>query len=119
VWEDNPKLYATFKQRMLPKVGQTITTTGLVQFGKMGLHMPLEECDVWIYDTKESDLATMNQLIERFDRHVVTVTGPLRHQDSTAPSDLPPDAEVAIQYLPDHFYFDVEEIKMSEASNKH
>ena len=103
---------------MIPKVGQTITTTGLVQFGKMGLHMPLQSGNVWIYDTKESDLPKMNELVSRFDRHVVTVSGPLHHQDSTAPQDLTPDTEVPIQYVPDHFYFDVAEITMSEATGK-
>jgi len=107
--------YAAFKQRMLPKTGKTVTARGLVVFGKMGLHMPLEDCDVWIYDTEETDLPCMNELIERFDRHAVTVSGPLRHQDSTAPPDLPLDAEIAIQYVPDHFYFDVAETTLSEA----
>jgi len=117
--ECTPEQYASFKQRMLPKVGQTITATGLVQFGKMGLHMPLQDCDVWIYATKEPDFPCWNQLIDRFDRHIVTVTGPLRHEDSTAPPDLAPDAEVPIQYTPDHFYFDVAETTMSEATSKH
>ena len=111
--------YAAFKQRMMPKVGQTVTTTGLVQLGKMGLWMPFEDGEVWIYDTKESDLPKMNELMNRFDGHTVTVVGRLHHQDSSAPPDLPPDAEVAVHYSPDHFYFDIAEISMSEANTTH
>ena len=105
--------FAKFKREMMPKVGQEVTVVGTLGVGKQGFWLAFNNWGAYIYAAKESGLARANDLYAHFDRgQTVKVTGTLRHFAN--PNQARKDKYGrAVQTVPEHFFFDAAEVKMS------
>jgi hypothetical protein len=92
-----------FKQKMMPQVGKTITVDGILGSGKLGYVVEFDGWHVYIYGNVEK----MNRLSPLLEQ-TVKVTGTLRY----APPPNVPAGPVAYAVVPEHFYFDVAEIRI-------
>ena len=107
----SPATFPSFKRDMMPKVLTKISVEGILGRGKLGWLVTYNDWPIYIYETKESDFAKMNDL-NRFEGHTVRVTGTLRY----FPEQPPVDKEKPAAVPPEHFYFDVAEVKVISLS---
>jgi hypothetical protein len=93
---------------MMPQVGKKITIVGILKPGKLGWLVAFKDWEVYIRAVKGSDISKMNDL-NRFEGHIVEVTGTLRY----FPAPPPPKSDrVAEAIPPEHFSFDVAEARV-------
>jgi len=97
--------FACFKRKMMPKVGRKITVEGVLESAKLGLIVTFDNWGVYVYAVHDADSSKMNAF-ESLIGQTISVAGTLRHaRGSPAPSV----GEVSI---PEHFFFDVAEVKV-------
>ena len=96
-----------FKRSMMPVVGKTVTVEGVLQSAKLGYLVQFGGWGIYIYNIKDGDMDKMSHLFQ-FNEQTVKVTGTLRY----APASEVPDGPVVSGIAPEHFYFDVSEIKL-------
>ena len=96
---------------MMPKVGKKITVVGKLASAKLGWLVTLKNGGVYIYAVKESDNPKMGDL-NRSEGQTVEATGTLRYHEGS-PSARPDEASV-----PDHFFLDVAEAKVTVLQSK-
>ena len=103
---DNPR-YLAFRREMLPKVGSKITSVGKLQPRKLGWWLASGEWGFYLYatTTNQVDLDKQNAL-NRFTNRMVEVVGTLRHVKESH--------STTIAGIPEHFFLDVAEAKVSE-----
>jgi hypothetical protein len=94
---------------MMPQVGQKTTVVGVMRLGKLGWWVDYKDWGVYIYATKDHDVAKMNEL-NRFADHSVKVTGTLQY----FPEPPAPQSDLAEARPPEHFYFDIAEAKVGQ-----
>jgi hypothetical protein len=100
--------FACFKRKMIPKVGRKTTVVGVLASAKLGWMVKFNDWGIYIYAVQDSDSPKMKTL-DSFDGQTVKVTGTLRYS-SGAPS---PRTDVAVASVPEHFFFDVAEAKVT------
>ena len=105
------KRFAAFKQRNLPRVGTVVTAHGVVQGGKPGMFVPFDGGEIYIQVTREADVRKDNEIADRFFGRSVSVTGILQYFPATSP---PPGIEGPVQLAPEHFFFDVAHVTITE-----
>jgi hypothetical protein len=93
-----------FKKEFMPKVGKRITVEGILQSGKLGWVIEFDSGHIYI---EGSDSAKMN-LLDRFAEQPVKATGTLRY----FAKPKTPRGDVAVAIPPEHFFFDVAEVKV-------
>lgn len=98
-----------FKQELMPKVGKTISITGVLESAKLGWLVVYDGWGVYIYSTRAQDVAKMRAL-DRFHKRAVHVTGTLRY----FPQPKQPATDVVEAVPPEHFYFDVAEASVED-----
>jgi hypothetical protein len=106
--QDEPSSFESFKREMMPHVGQKTTVVGVLKSGKLGYWIDYKDWGVYIYATKDHDVAKMNEL-DRLFEHMVEVTGTLQY----FPEPPAPKSAVVVAIPPKHFYFDVAEAKVT------
>jgi hypothetical protein len=99
--------FACFKRRMTPKVGRKVTVVGALASAKLGWIVTTEGGGVYIYAVRDADAPKMKAL-DRFSGQRVKVTGMLRY----SPGSQPARADEAEASVPEHFFFDVAEVKV-------
>ncbi|MGH9968652.1 MAG: hypothetical protein ACREBG_12605 [Pyrinomonadaceae bacterium] len=107
----SPSSFASFKRDLASQVGKKITVTGVLQSAKLGWLVAFKDWGVYVYTVKDSDTKIMNGL-GRYAGHTVKVTGTLQYfpEQPSSRSDSP----VAVP--PEHFFFDVAEVKIVSLS---
>ena len=107
----SPATFPSFKRDMMPKVLTEISVEGVLGRGKLGWLVTYNDWPIYIYETKQSDFAKMKDL-NRFEGYTVRVTGTLRYFPEPPP--VHKDKPEAVP--PEHFYFDVAEVKVISLS---
>jgi len=107
----SPATFPSFKRDMMPKVLTEISVEGILGRGKLGWWVTYNDWPIYIYETRQSDFAKMNDL-NRFEGHTVRITGTLRY----FPEQPPVHKEKPAAVPPEHFYFDVAEVKVISLS---
>jgi hypothetical protein len=100
--------FACFKRKMIPKVGRKITVVGVLASAKLGRIVKFNDWGVYIYAVQDSDNSKLKTL-DSFDGQTVKVTGILRY----SPGSPPPRTDVTVASVPEHFFFDVAEAKVT------
>ena len=98
--------FACFKRKMMLKVGQKITVEGELALAKLGWIVRLDHWGVYIYAVQDSDTSKMRAL-DSLTGQAIKVTGTLKY----SPGSPAPRSDVAS--VPEHFFFDVAEVKVS------
>ena len=93
----------------MPHVGQKTTVVGVMKPGKLGWWVDFKNWGVYIKATKDHDVAKMNEL-DPFLDHTVEVTGTLQY----LPEPDAPETDLAEARPPEHFYFDVADVKVDQ-----
>ena len=99
--------FACFKRRMMPRVGRKVTVAGVLASAKLGWIVTTRGGGVYIYAIGDSDASKMKALDGLSGRRV-KVTGTLRYSAGSQPAR----ADVAEASVPEHFFFDVAEVKV-------
>jgi hypothetical protein len=107
--QDSKHAFAQFKQELMPQVGKTITVEGVLQNAKLGWLVAFNDWGIYVYSSDSKHLAGMNAL-GRFSGKNVRVTGTLRYFPEPS---APANNDVAVAIVPEHFFFDVSEIKVT------
>jgi len=97
---------------MKPQVGKKITVVGKMNSAKLGWMVAFKEWGIYLYSVKDSDISKMNDL-NRFYGHTVRVTATLRYFPE------PPKSDRIEAVPPEHFYFDVAEVVVTDLSPPH
>lgn len=100
--------FACFKRKMIPKVGRKITVVGVLASAKLGWMVKFNDWGVYVYAVQDSDSLKMKAL-DSLDGQTVRVTGTLRY----SPGSASPRTDVAVASVPEHFFFDVAEAKVT------
>jgi hypothetical protein len=100
--------FAKFRRRLKPQVGRSITVEGTLRIAKLGYLVQFSGWGIYIYNIKDSDMDKMSGLTQ-FKGQTVKASGLLRY--SPAPI-ISPGTE-AIALVPEHFYFDVAEVRVT------
>jgi hypothetical protein len=111
VVSSSPATFASFKRDMMPKVLTEISVEGILARGKLSWLVTYNDWPIYIYETRQSDFAKMSDL-NRFEGHTVRVTGTLRY----FPEQPPVHKDKPEAVPPEHFYFDVAEVKVVSLS---
>jgi len=101
--------FACFKRKMMPRVGRKITVEGTLTLAKLGWIVIFAHWGVYIYGPRDSDSARMKSL-DTFSGQSVSVKGTLRYSPGS-PTQSPVAASV-----PEHFFFDITEVRVTTPS---
>jgi hypothetical protein len=99
--------FACFKREMMPKVGHKITVVGVLASAKLGWRVTFKNGGIYIYTVQDS---SERKALDSFTGRTVEVSGTLQY----SPGSPAPRNDVAS--VPEHFFFDVAEVKESSAS---
>jgi hypothetical protein len=97
--------FACFKRKMMPHVGRRITVEGILASAKLGWIVTFEHWGVYVYATREADSARMKSL-DNFNGQSVRVMGTLQYAAGS------PSQRTDAASIPEHFFFDVAEVKV-------
>jgi hypothetical protein len=115
--ESDSPAFAKFKREMMPKVGQKVTVVGTLHDGKQGFWLAFSNWGAYVYAANESGVAKQNDLYSHFrSGQTVKVTGTLRHFAEPLATREDEQHAQAVQRVPEHFFFDAAEVKMSRWS---
>lgn len=99
--------FARSKRRMMPNVGRKITVVGVLASAKLGWIVNSKGWGVYVYALRDSDIPKMNAL-NGLSGRTVKATGTLRY----SPGSSPARTDVVEAGVPEHFFFDVAEVKI-------
>jgi hypothetical protein len=99
--------FACFKRRMMPRVGHKTAVAGVLTSAKLGWIVNTKNGGVYIYAVRDSDASKMKAL-DSFNGRTVKATGTLRY----SPGSPPARTDVAAASVPEHFFFDMAEVKV-------
>ena len=113
IGQENDAVFAKFKREMMSKVGQKVTVVGTLREGKDGFWLEFNNWGAYIRATSDSGIAQANYFYAHFHSgQTVKVTGVLRHFEDPKQPSTDKDGR-AVQTEPEHFFFDVAEVKIS------
>ena len=107
-----PVPFEEFEKELMPRVGQKVSIAGVLESAKLGWLVVYNGWGVYIYATSTGAESKMAGL-EPFNQKVVQVTGTLHFFKAKKSPSGPQEAAP-----PDHFYFDVAEVKVDNQESK-
>jgi hypothetical protein len=110
--QQTPVPFDQFKKELMPKVGKTISISGVLESAKLGWLVVYNGWGVYIYPTRATDESKMGNL-NRFSQKPVHVVGTLHHFKTKNSPSGPQEA-----VPPEHFYFDVAEARVDDPQAK-
>lgn len=89
----------------MPEVGRKITVVGVLASAKLGWMVTFKNWGIYIYAVQDSDNSKMKAL-DSLNGGTVKVTGTLRYSRGS------PSPQTDVASVPEHFFFDVAEVKV-------